>query len=80
MKTLEGGVYMVPFSFVSFLIILVLLVVWLIPTIWIGVNQRKYKGSNGLIWMVINIFVPFVGLGGYILNRTMVVNNSSNRE
>lgn len=41
-------------------------------TIWMGLDQSKYKEANGFLWTLVNVFLPFGGWIGYLINRKSV--------
>lgn len=57
------GVYMVA---------IVITVILESTTIWVGLDQRKYKDANGFMWVIVNAIFPPIGWIGYLINRHMV--------
>ena len=57
---------------VTLVVLLAVVLLEVVGTIWIGLDQCKYEDVNGMLWTILNaIFAP-VGLIGYVINRHMV--------
>ena len=57
------------FTQIIMLIPVVLIFGNIIPTIFIIVNSRKYVNVHAALWVILNIFLPYIGWIGYMIDR-----------
>lgn len=60
------------------LVTLIVLLIHIAVCVYIYISSKKYPDSNGILWFIINLFFPPIGLIGYAINRTFIKNISKN--
>ena len=53
---------------------------WIMSIIFIYFNGKKNNKSNYILWMIIDIIAPFLGLVCYLINVVVVKKNTIKEE
>lgn len=60
------------------LFILIILLIHIAICVYIYISQKKHPEANGLLWFIINLLFPPIGLIGYLINKHFSKNTAKN--